>query len=224
MEIKNIKKLQQADNWIFDLDNTLYPATCDLFPQISKKIGEFICNHLDVAHAEAKDIQYKYFKNHGTTLNGLMLHHDIDPKLFLDYVHDIDYSPIDVNEILNNALGKLTARKYIFTNGSVSHADKVLDKLGIAHHFTKIFDIVAADYIPKPQAPPYEKFISINDIDPKAAVMVEDMAKNLKQPSRMGMQTIWIKTDIEWAREGCDDVHIDHVVDDISSWLAQVTQ
>ncbi len=224
MVIDNIRKLQQAEYWIFDLDNTLYPANCDLFPQISKKIGEFICDYLDVEHGQAKDIQYKYFKDHGTTLNGMMLHHNVDPKSFLDYVHDIDYSPVLFDKILNNALEKIPACKYIFTNGSVSHADRVLNKLGIAHHFDDIFDIVAADYIPKPQASPYEKFIKINNINPKDAVMVEDMAKNLYQPSAMGMQTVWVKTNIEWACEGCDDGHIDHVVENISTWLGQVAQ
>ena len=208
---------------IFDLDNTLYPAKCNLFSQIDVKMGEFICDYLDVEHAEAKGIQKQYFHEHGTTLNGLMHHHNMAPKSFLDFVHDIDYTAVVQDDRLNQALDKLSGKKYIFTNGTVSHADSVLARLGVGHHFEDIFDIVASDYIPKPDSAPYEKFVSDYKVRADTAVMVEDMAKNLSHPAVMGMQTVWVKTDSDWAQAGSDGDHIHHSTDDLSAWLAEVT-
>lgn len=223
MSPESIQKLRQAEVWIFDLDNTLYPADCNLFSQMDVKMGTFISEFLTVDYAQAKIIQKEYFHEHGTTLSGLMHHYNLPPEQFLDYVHDIDYSPVISDEQLNQALDKLTGRKYIFTNGTVSHADSVLARLGVGHHFEDIFDIVASDYIPKPQAAPYEKFVSDHNIRPETAVMVEDMANNLTHPAVMGMQTVWVRTDSDWAQNGSDGDHIHHRTDDLSKWLADVT-
>ncbi|RED45028.1 pyrimidine 5'-nucleotidase [Aestuariispira insulae] len=211
--------LLASETWIFDLDNTLYPERCNLFAQIDKQMGAFITDFLGVDHTEAKTIQKRYFLEHGTTLNGLMHHHGMDPAKFLHFVHDIDYSPVLRDDRLNTALEALPGRKLIFTNGTVAHADAVLDRIGIAHHFDGTFDIVAADYQPKPNAEPYHKMVAAFDVDPAKAVFVEDMAKNLKVPAEMGMKTVWVKTKAEWSSFGSEGGHVQHITDDLTDWL-----
>ena len=211
--------LLASETWIFDLDNTLYPERCNLFAQIDKQMGAFITEFLGVDLTEAKTIQKRYFLEHGTTLNGLMHHHGMDPSTFLNFVHDIDYSPVLRDDRLNDALEELPGRKLIFTNGTVAHADAVLDRIGIAHHFDGIFDIVAADYKPKPNAEPYHKMIEAFAVDPNGAVFVEDMAKNLTVPAEMGMKTVWVKTKADWSSMGAEGGHVQHVTDDLTDWL-----
>lgn len=206
-------------DWVFDLDNTLYPATCNLFHQVDLKMGDFISRLLNIPYDDARGIQKQYFRDHGTTLRGLMLHHGIDPHAFLGHVHDIDYSPVPANPDLGEVLTRLPGRKLIFTNGTVAHAEAVLDRLQIGSVFEGIFDIAAADFIPKPNEEPYRKMLGDHAVDPTTAVMVEDIAKNLEVPARLGMQTVWVKTDHAWSGDGASADYVHHETDDLTGWL-----
>ena len=181
-----------VEDWVFDLDNTLYPASCRLFDQVDERMGQFISAFLKIDRAEAKRVQKQYFHQHGTTLRGLMLEHNMNPDEFLDYVHDIDHSPVPADPALAAALEALPGRKVIFTNGTVTHAQNILRKLGCADHFEDIFDIVHSDYLPKPQLAPYQKFIAQTGIRPEKAAMFEDIARNLEVPASLGMKTILV--------------------------------
>jgi putative hydrolase of the HAD superfamily len=214
--------LLTARDWIFDLDNTLYPAECDLFRQVDLKMGNFISDLLGLSYDEARIIQKRYFREYGTTLRGLMIHHEIDPHAFLNYVHDIDYSPVPANPELGELLKQLPGRKLIFTNGTVAHAQSVLAQLGITSVFDGIFDIADADFIPKPQAAPYHQMIARHEVAPRSAVMVEDMAKNLKVPAGLGMRTVWIQTNEEWSSEGAEEDFIHHKTRNLYEWLHEL--
>jgi len=205
--------------WIFDLDNTLYPAHCNLFAQIDKKMGEFVSDFLQIEHAEAKAIQKKYFHEYGTTLNGLMSRHDLKPDDFLHFVHDIDVSNLERADKLSAALDQLEGRKIIFTNGSEAHANNVSRKLGIDHHFDDIFDIKKSNFVPKPEVAVYEQLIKELGINPNKSVLFEDMAKNLKPAHDLGMTTVWIPNDEHWSHETSDGDHIHHIAEDLSEWL-----
>ena len=217
-----MKQLFDAETWVFDLDNTLYPAASNLFDQVDRRMCGFIAETLDLPHADAYKLQKQYFREHGTTLRGLMTVHNIDPAAFLDYVHDIDVTPVPPSPILSGHLQNLPGRKVIFTNGSVAHADRVTQRLGIDHHFDDIFDIVASDYTPKPDPGVYQTMINALDIDPTKAVMVEDMAKNLVPAAALGMATVWVRNDTPWSQAGDDTDYIDHVTEDLTTWLGQV--
>ena len=144
---------------VFDLDNTLYPASCRLFDQIDVRKGEFVSNLLGVSYADAKKRQKELFYKHGTTLRGLMLEHGAEPGPFLDHAHSIDYSPVKPDAALVDAIANLPGRKLVFTNGTVRHAEAVMNNLGVTSLFDGIFDIVHADYIPKPTRAPYDVFL-----------------------------------------------------------------
>ncbi len=208
-----------VDTWVFDLDNTLYPARYDLFELVDRKIGAYIAELLSVDGAAARRMQKAYFREYGTTLRGLMLNHGVDPQAFLEFVHDIDVARVPPSPDLDAALTRLDGRKLVFTNASARHAEKVMERLGVAHHFEGVFDIVDAGYVPKPHPDTYAALVARFAFDPRAAAMIEDIARNLEPAAAIGMTTVWVRTDSEWGREGCDGAYIDLVVDDLTGWL-----
>lgn len=214
--------LHHVTDWVFDLDNTLYPATCNLFAQVDVRIGQYIEALLDVDPVEARRVQKTYFRENGTTLRGLMDNHRIDPADFLNHVHAIDYSPVPPSPRLDRVLSDLGGRKFIFTNGSVRHAENVMDRLGVTHHFADIFDIVAADYQPKPEPEPYRELIRRYDLAPSTTVLFEDIARNLAPAAALGMTTVWVRTGVGWSADGAKEDFVHHVTDDLVDWLLDV--
>jgi putative hydrolase of the HAD superfamily len=213
------RSLDDVADWIFDLDNTLYPAHCNLFAQVDRRIGQFIEGKLGLDQVEARLLQKRYFRDHGTTLAGLMANHAIEPTAFLDFVHDIDVSPVPPSPELDQVLARLPGRKFIFTNGSTAHADRVTGRLGVSHHFEGVFDIIAADYKPKPDPVTYDKLIREHGIVPAKAAMVEDLPRNLRPAAALGMTTVLVLTGEEWAEADRTGDHIHHVTDDLVAWL-----
>lgn len=213
------RPLHEIETWIFDLDNTLYPAHCNLFAEAETRMAHFIMSELNLDHAAAHALRRRFFLDHGTTLRGLMIEHDIEPKRFLDYVHEIDLSPVLADPALVAVIAALPGRKFVFTNGTVEYAERILARIGLTGHFVEIHDVIACDYLPKPHPSGYRRLVERHGIDPDRAVMVEDMARNLPPAAAMGMTTAWVKTPKDWAREGAEPHDIHHVVDDLTRWL-----
>jgi putative hydrolase of the HAD superfamily len=208
-----------VETWVFDLDNTLYPASCRLFEQVQARMNEYICLRLEVTLDEAAELRRRYFREHGTTMNGLMAVNRVDPHEFMAFVHDIDLSVVPANPELVAVLDRLPGRKLIYTNGSVPHAENLLKHLGITRHFDEIFDIVASEFVPKPAMAPFRAFVRQYAIEPTTALMIEDMAKNLAPAAELGMTTAWVRTGIDWARAASEADHINYVVDDLAGFL-----
>lgn len=205
--------------WIIDLDNTVYPASCNLFEQIDVRMGHYISTLLNVDVRQAKRLQKSYLMSHGTTLRGLMDNHGVEPAEFLHYVHDIDLSCIAHDDELGTALSQLPGRKIIYTNGSRQHAENVLKHMRLDTHFDVIFDIIAADYRPKPAHEPLAELLANQKIAPESAVMIDDMAVNLKPAHKLGMTTVWVKTDSPFGLHESEGAHIHHVAEDLKSWV-----
>lgn len=212
--------------WVFDLDNTLYPHRINLFAQIDRNMTAFVSELLQVDAVEAKKLQKRYYLDHGTTLKGLMIHHKVDPNAFLERAHAIDYSPLMPHPELGEAIRQLPGRKFIFTNGSVPHAEATARALGILDHFDDIFDIVAADYVPKPAGETYDKFTQLKRIDTRHAAMFEDLPRNLMAPKERGMKTVLIVPNNlgdavleSWEVAGAEDAHIDYMTEDLTHFL-----
>lgn len=216
-------------HWVFDLDNTLYPPSSDLFSQIDARISDYIARHLGLAADEARAKQKAFYRDYGTTLRGLMIEHQIEPDAFLEYVHDIDYSPVQPNPQLGQAIARLPGRKYIFTNGDRPHAERTAARLGISEHFDDIFDIVAAGLLPKPNLETYNRFLEKTGVSPARAAMFEDLARNLQVPHKLGMRSVLLvpegTRDVfreEWEMEGQNAPHVDFVTDDLTGFLNAV--
>lgn len=220
----DVASFAHVEHWVFDLDNTLYPSSCNLFAQVDRRIGDYIAERFGLPYEEARRKQKAYFREYGTSLRGLMLEHDIDPIPFLDYVHDIDVTPVAPSPLLDQALARLPGRKLVYTNGSTRHAENILARLGIDRRIDGIFDIVAAGYVPKPDPAAYDSFVKQHGVDPSRAAMVEDIARNLAPAAALGMTTVWVRTDADWSRPDQGGLgqgtHVHHVVDDLVAWLA----
>ena len=218
------------DAWVFDLDNTLYPASCRLFAQVEARIRDYVARYLGLDADAAYRLQKTYFREHGTTMRGMMSHHGMDPAPFLDYVHDIDLAAVRPDPALNAALGRLDGRKIVFTNGSAAHALRVMDRVGVARHFEAVFDIADAGYVPKPEPSVYDALVRRHGIAPRASAMVEDIARNLVPAAEIGMTTIWLRGGEDRPDDGLDApdagvlAAVDHVVDDLAAWLADLTE
>ena len=212
--------LAHIDTWIFDLDNTLYPSSSNLFDQVSQRIGDYIATAMDVDREEARLLQKGYFREYGTTLRGLMLKHDMDPDPFLDYVHDIDLSPIARSDTLDAALGRLPGRKLVFTNADAPYAERVMARLGIGHHFSGIYDIKAAGWVPKPFPEAYDRLAALHAVEPARAIFFEDILRNLAPAAALGMATCWVRSDSAWASSGAEGITPDYVTEDLAAWLA----
>jgi|LWDU01.1.fsa_nt_gi putative hydrolase of the HAD superfamily len=212
-------ELANVESWVFDLDNTVYPADVALFRQVEGRIGEFVAGLLEVSLEEARVVQQGYLRDYGTTLRGLMTKHGVEPGPYLDFVEQIDLSPLPSGEALNAALEALPGRKLIYTNATRYHADRVLDQMGISDHFEGIYGIIDADYVPKPEMASFNDFIARFGVDPKKSVMFEDMARNLQPASELGMTTVWVTGSPDWASDDKDDQYIDHVTADLPAFL-----
>ncbi|MBD8679795.1 pyrimidine 5'-nucleotidase [Sphingomonas sp. CFBP 13720] len=215
--------LAHVRDWIFDLDNTLYPASSNLFAAIDARMGTYICNLLDCDPQEARQVQKLHFHAHGTTLSGLMADHAIDPHHFLDFVHDINMSPLVADPALPGLLAALPGRKLVFTNGDIDYAGRVLERLGLSDSFAGIHDIHATAYRPKPQASAYAGLCAVWDVDPHAALFAEDMARNLVPAKAIGMTTLWVDNGSEQGPGDARD-HIDYTTHDIVAWLRFVEE
>ncbi len=224
----NAKDFAHVTEWVFDLDNTLYPHHTNLFSQIDVKMTDYVSQILQLPRDEARALQKQYYKDYGTTLHGLMANYQIAPDEFLNYVHDIDYSWLDPNPTLGEAIKALPGRKFIFTNGDTKHAENTARQLGILDHFDDIFDVVAANLVPKPAQETYDKFRALHRVETQRAAMFEDLSRNLEVPKSMGMKTVLIVPhnfeptfSEHWEQDGTMK-HVDHVTDDLTGFLEKV--
>jgi putative hydrolase of the HAD superfamily len=218
-----IPALAHVNTWIFDLDNTLYPASTNLFAHVDARMTAFIGDLLEVDPVEARRVQKAYFIGHGTTLAGLMAEHDVDPHAFLSYVHDIEMDALEEDAPLAAALAKLPGRKIVFTNGDAPYALKILDRLGLGGSFEGLHDIHAMDLRPKPHPEAYAGLCSAFGIDPTRALFVEDMARNLRPAKAVGMTTVWVDNGSEQDPDA-DRSYIDHHVRALTPWLEHILE
>lgn len=213
-----------VDAWLIDLDNTLYPATVDLFPQFDARVGQYISRLLGVGPDEAARLQIKIWNEYGNSLRGLMSMYDCAPLDFIEFIHDIDLTSIDASPLLDQALRRLPGRKLIFTNGSAAHAERVMARMGVAHHFEAIFDIVASGFATKPETVVYRDIVKRFGLQPARTMMVDDVAANLEPAHRLGMRTVWVRSravDSPLPTSGNRQDFVHHETDDLLGFLQQ---
>ncbi|MEM9735498.1 MAG: pyrimidine 5'-nucleotidase [Pseudomonadota bacterium] len=206
--------MREIDTWIFDLDNTLYPASLGLVGQINARMTGFLMRKLDLDRAAADAYRHRTWVSHGITLRALVEEHGVDAAAFLAETHDIDYGPLVPNPALTRAIAALPGRKLVHTNGARVHAERVLARLGLGSAIEAVWAIEDAGLMPKPMAAAHQSFVEIHGIEPTRAAMLEDSAANLAVPKEMGMATILIG-------DGTPPAHVDRIAPGIMDFLAE---
>jgi len=217
-----MKELKNIKNILFDLDGVLYQDLESVFGKVSKKMTEYISKKLDLDLKKAKELQTSYFHKYNTSLNGLMIHHDIKPEEFLKYVHNIDLSFMKKDLILRKELENLNLKKFIFTNGSKEHANNITTHLGINDLFNGLFDIVDAEFSPKPTAKTFDLMVKKFKIIPEETLYIEDIAKNLSIGKERGAITAWLINDEYWGKKESDKQFIDYKIENLSLFLKEI--
>ena len=217
-----MKNFDHIENILFDCDGVLYHQLDLVFGQVSKRMTKYISKKLNIDMQKAKELQTNYFHKYNTSLNGLMIHHDIPPREFLDYVHDIDLSFLDKDKVLRNELENMKLKKFVFTNGSKEHVKNITTTLGINDQFDGVFDIVDAEYHPKPEARAFDLMVEKFKIDPKKTLYIEDIAKNLSIGKERGATTVWLINDEYWGKKESDKDYIDYKIENLSLFLKEI--
>ena len=224
-----MKSLKEMKYLLLDLDGVCYGSHNGyplekVFGLVSKRMTLFIQEKLGVDEKKAKELQTNYFYKYNTSLNGLMLHHNVIGDEFLKYVHDIDISFMKEDKILRSELENLDMEKFIFTNGSAEHAQNILTRLGIYDLFgkEKVFDIKDAGYVPKPEAQTFDLMVKKFGIKPKETVYIEDIAKNLSIGFERGCTTVWLINDEHFGKIDSDKDYISHKIENLSLFLKEI--
>src|ERR1700761_6546122 len=218
---------RHVTHWVFDLDNTLYRADNGIFARIDARMTEFVSAHLGLARDDARALQKMLYRDHGTTLNGLIKLYGLDPEPYLEFVHKIDLSDLHPDPGLGFAIERLPGKRYIFTNGCARHAARILTRLELTHLFTDIWDIRTIGFAPKPDPKAYAHILAHGGFAPGTAAMFDDIARNLAEPHRLGMTTVWLNTGAIWDRQGpefpvASESHIDHETKDLTLFLNRI--
>ena len=218
---------RHVQDWIFDLDNTLYRADNGIFAQIDGRMTAFVAQLLGMERDAARQIQKQLYRDHGTTLAGLIAMHKIDPEPYLDFVHDIDLSELQPDPALIAALTRLPGRRFVFTKGCRHHAMRILERLELADMFEQVWDIRTIGFVPKPAQAAYDAVVTAGSVTPARAAMFDDIARNLVLPHELGMTTVWLDGQSDWSRQGPDfpvasKAHIDHETRDLCSFLNSI--
>ncbi len=219
-----LASFEHLDTWIFDLDNTLYPASSGIFTHIDSRMSAYIAELFGLDAPEARRVQKRLFRDHGTTLSGLMTTHEVDPHHFLDYVHDIDMSSIAPNPRLASLLTQLPGRKLVFTNGDAPYARRILAALGLGDSFEAIYDIHDQAYLAKPAPASYARMCNDLRVEPERAIFFEDMARNLMPAKALGMTTVWVNNGSEAGHLGASADYIDYEIAEPGHWLAEIME
>ena len=184
--------LRHVDTWLFDLDNTLYPASSGFMGEIEKRMTTYVERVTGLPRDEAYKLQKKYLADYGLTLGGLVAHHGVDPADFHTIFHDLPLEILTHDAALLAALERLPGRRLIFTNADDFHARRVLDHLAMSHLFSEIFHIGSADYVPKPDPANMARIAADHLLDPAKTVFFEDSERNLAPAAAVGMTTVLV--------------------------------
>ncbi|WP_424944315.1 pyrimidine 5'-nucleotidase [Aliiroseovarius crassostreae] len=206
-----------VSEWVFDLDNTLYPPSARLFDQIEVRMTNWVMRELGVDRDKANQLRTTYWRDHGTTLAGLMRLHDVDPGPYLHDVHDISFDALEPDPELAARIRALPGRVIVYTNGSAPYAEQVLAARGLSGLFDAIYGVEHADFHPKPDRAAFDAIFARDGITPTQAAMFEDDPRNLQVPHDLGMRTIHVAPDPHPAD------HIHHHTDDLAGFLTRLT-
>jgi putative hydrolase of the HAD superfamily len=209
-------QFSHVTDWVFDLDNTLYPPHMRLFDQVDRLMTDFVMRVTGANHAHADHLRKTYWQDYGTTLSGLMAHHQVDPESYLIEVHDIDFSVLQPDPGLRAAIQRLPGRRIVYTNGSAPYARAVIRARGLGGVFDAVYGVEDAGFHPKPTPLAFQRVFARDGLDPGRAAMFEDDPRNLKVPHALGMRTVLVAPE----NQAHDFIH--HHTDDLTVFLERL--
>ena len=184
--------LTHIDTWLFDLDNTLYPAESGFMGELVVRMTDFVEKVTGLPRDEAFKLQKSYLALHGLTLKGMMLNHGVDPAEFHAIFHDLSLAALAHDPALLTALARLPGRRLIFTNADEVHAERVLNHLGLRDLFDDVFHIGSAGYEPKPSPEAFRRMGTAHDVNSTTTAFFEDAERNLAPAADLGMTTVLV--------------------------------
>ena len=181
--------------FLFDVDDTLYPSHSGLWDVIGERITTYMIERVGVDPRRVNELRKSYLENFGTALNGLRHDYGIDADDYLQYVHDL---PLDhylkPDPALEAMLSRLPLQKVVFTNSDAAHSMRVMNRLGVAHHFApaRIIDIRALEFTNKPDPLAYQKALTMLNAKADECIFADDALRNLRPAKAIGMMTILV--------------------------------
>ncbi|MDF0602908.1 pyrimidine 5'-nucleotidase [Psychromarinibacter sp. C21-152] len=212
-------RFSHVRHWVFDLDNTLYPPEVRLFDQIERKMNAFVMRELGLDAAAADRLRHGYWRDHGTTLAGLMERHGTDPWPYLREVHDISLDHVAPDPALAESIGALPGRRIVYTNGDGEYAARVLEARGLSKVFDAVYGIEHANWRPKPEQAAFDLVFAADRLEPKTAAMFEDDVRNLAVPHALGMRTVHVAPEPHPE----PPAHVHHHTADLAAFLERLT-
>ncbi len=203
--------------WIFDLDNTLYPTGATIYERIGARMTAYVARATGLDPAAALELQENYYHRYGATLAGLIQHHGVDGRDFLDDVHDVDLDCVPPDPDLAGLIARLPGRRIVFTNGARDYAERMTARLGMREMFDLHFDIEAAGFAPKPERAAFERLIAHARLDPRRCVFFEDSPRNLETAHALGFHTVLVHE--TGATPDPAPAHIHHAADCLKTFL-----
>lgn len=127
-------------------------------------VDKYFQTHLELSQQEANELHYKYYREYGLAIEGLVRHHKINA---LDYNEQVDDAlPLDdvikPDAELRKLIEDIDTRKvrlWLLTNAYVNHGKRVVRLLGIDDLFEGMTycDYSSDRFVCKPQAEMFDK-------------------------------------------------------------------
>lgn len=180
---------------LFDLDNTLYPATSAMDRGITRRMLEFTAELLGVDYDEAERRRRERLPLYGTTLEWLRSEHALtDVDAYFSAVHP----PEEVDELspdrkLRPLLQSLGLPMTILTNAPHRHARRVLDFLGVADLFVAVHDIESNGFRGKPYPEAYLAAVEGGGFAVEETVFFDDHRKYTDGYRRLGGTAVLVR-------------------------------
>ena len=163
---------------LFDMDNTLYPASSAMDKGITRRMLECVAEFFHCSMDQAIALRAERIVHYSTTLEWLRSEGLTDIEGFLAHVHPSNEAEeLPPQPGLRDFLISLNMPMSILTNAPHEHADTVLGKLGIADLFEAVTDIRDAGFNGKPYPDSYMAALKKVGATIENTLFLDDMQK-----------------------------------------------
>jgi putative hydrolase of the HAD superfamily len=212
------EEFRHIENWVFDMDGTLYPPDNGLEDALWDSWYDFFKKRCGYSREEV-DAKSAIFEKayEGNLFYGWMIEENVSFEEIIHVFDSVDHSFVERCERTKAGVEALPGRKFIFTNAHFNRIDIVLERLGLLGHFDGLFYVRKMDDVVKPNPLVYDRFCAIHAVNPKTSIFFEDSVRNLKPAHEMGMKTVLLHKLTDKNPE-----YVDYTSDSVADWLSSV--